>query len=143
MARYAAEVWTGHAALAQGSEDIVGMTVSFLEKDSTFQRWSCLYQADMSWAINPGSPQGSRLYYACLAGLVAAVRDLINKGANVSAQGGYYGNALEAASFRGHQETVKLLQRRATTASLPKQSVSMTISSPAKKLRLMDCGYSD
>jgi ankyrin repeat protein/nucleoside phosphorylase len=35
--------------------------------------------------------------------------DLRSVGANVNAQGGYYGNALEASSARGHLEVVKLL----------------------------------
>jgi ankyrin repeat protein len=34
---------------------------------------------------------------------------LLNKGAKVNAQGGYYGNALQAASDRGHEEVVKML----------------------------------
>ncbi|KAJ5095220.1 Pfs NACHT and Ankyrin domain protein [Penicillium argentinense] len=109
MARYAAELWTDHAALAQASKDIVRATVRFLEKESTFQRWASLYQADSSWDPNPGPPQGSGLYYACFLGLVAPARDLINKGADVNAQGGVYGNALQAASFRGRQEIVQLL----------------------------------
>ncbi|KAK4198015.1 Pfs, NACHT and ankyrin domain protein [Triangularia verruculosa] len=109
LARYAAEVWAGHAVLAQASEDIVPATVSFLEKEATFQRWAQLYQADRPWEYNPGPPRGSRLYYACFIGLVAPARDLIGKGADVNAQGGYYGNALQAASSEGHQEIVKLL----------------------------------
>jgi hypothetical protein len=32
----------------------------------------------------------------------------LDKGADVNAQGGYYGNALQAASVGGHQEIVKL-----------------------------------
>lgn len=34
---------------------------------------------------------------------------LLEKGAEVNAKGGYYGNALQAASARGHQEVVALL----------------------------------
>ncbi|KAK7398509.1 hypothetical protein QQX98_012117 [Neonectria punicea] len=109
MARYAAEVWTGYAALAQASEAIVRAIVRFLEKEATFQRWTRLYQADMKWEDDPDPPEGSRLYYACCVGLVAPTRDLIDKGANVNAQGGIYGNALQAASDGGHQEIVKLL----------------------------------
>jgi ankyrin repeat protein len=33
----------------------------------------------------------------------------LNKGADVNAQGGFYGNALQAASFGGYQEIVVLL----------------------------------
>jgi ankyrin repeat protein len=34
---------------------------------------------------------------------------LLNGGADVSAKGGDYGNALQAASSRGHEQTVRLL----------------------------------
>jgi ankyrin repeat protein len=34
---------------------------------------------------------------------------LLNKGAEVNAQGGRYGNALEAASDRGYEQVVKML----------------------------------
>jgi hypothetical protein len=34
---------------------------------------------------------------------------LLDKGAEVNAQGGRYGNALRAASFRGHEAVVRLL----------------------------------
>jgi ankyrin repeat protein len=37
------------------------------------------------------------------------VRLLLDKGAEVNAQGGRYGNALQAASDRGHEEVVKML----------------------------------
>ncbi|KAJ5364731.1 Pfs NACHT and ankyrin domain protein [Penicillium cataractarum] len=109
MARFAAEIWTDHAALAQASEELVRMTVNFLEDEETFQRWGRLYQADMAWDDDPGPPRGSRLYYACFSGLIAPARDLIGKGADVNTQGGRYGNALQAASLEGHQEAVKLL----------------------------------
>ncbi|KAK4220461.1 hypothetical protein QBC38DRAFT_207355, partial [Podospora fimiseda] len=109
LARYAAKVWTGHAASAQASEDIVPAVVNFLENEVTFRRWTRLYQADRYWDDDPGPPRGSRLYYACFAGLIAPVQDLIGKGADVNAQGGEYGNALQAASSGGHQEIVKLL----------------------------------
>ncbi|KAF5127225.1 putative ankyrin repeat protein L63 [Metarhizium anisopliae] len=109
MARYAAEVWTGHAALAQASEEILQATVRFLETEATFQRWAQLYQADRDWDHDPGPARGSRLYYACFDGLVAPVRDLIGKGADINAKGGKYGNALQAALETGHLEIVKLL----------------------------------
>lgn len=34
---------------------------------------------------------------------------LLDKGANVSAQGGRYGNALQAASYRGYEKVVQIL----------------------------------
>ncbi|KAF3392461.1 putative ankyrin repeat protein [Penicillium rolfsii] len=109
MAKYAAELWAHYAALAQDSEDLVVKIVDFLEDEVTFQRWSRLYQADRSWDGDPGPPRASRLYYTCLDGLFAPTRLLISKGADVTAQGSYYGNALQAASSEGHRDIVKLL----------------------------------
>ena len=109
MARFAAKNWTDFAALAQASENIVRATVRFLEEEVTFQRWARLYQADIPWEDDPGPPQGSRLYYTCLAELVAPAQIFISKGADINAQGGLYGNALQAASSNGNQEIVKLL----------------------------------
>ncbi|CAG8184236.1 unnamed protein product, partial [Penicillium nalgiovense] len=109
MAEYAAENWTCHAALAQASGDIVQMTIGFLEEEATFQRWARLYQADRSLDKDPGPPKGSRLFYACISGLIMPARALISKGADVNAQGGRYGNPLQAASRRGDQQIVKLL----------------------------------
>jgi ankyrin repeat protein len=40
------------------------------------------------------------------------VRLLVAKGADVNTQGGYYGNALQAASERGHKAVVRLLRDR-------------------------------
>ncbi|OQE16718.1 hypothetical protein PENSTE_c023G07929 [Penicillium steckii] len=107
MARYAAELWTHHAVLAQKSENIAEMTITFLEKK--FQLWINLYQPDSDRHDFPIPTQGSKLYYTCYIGLAAPARDLISKGADVNTQGGFYGNALVAASSEGHQEIAKLL----------------------------------
>jgi hypothetical protein len=109
MARYAAEYWMDYAVSANTSEDIVQMTVSFLRDETTFQRWCRLYQADFPWIDEPGPPRASRLYYACLGGLSWAARDLTTEGVDVNSQGGYYGNALLAASSCGRLEVVQLL----------------------------------
>ncbi|KAH6681012.1 hypothetical protein F5X68DRAFT_223548 [Plectosphaerella plurivora] len=74
-------------------------------------------------------PMGSRLYYACLAGLSGAAKAILDEGADVNAKGGYietvklllekgasvnaeggeYGNALYTALSKGHTEIAKLL----------------------------------
>ncbi|KAH7200913.1 hypothetical protein BKA60DRAFT_601085 [Fusarium oxysporum] len=109
MARYAAESWMDYAVSTETSEDIVRTTVSFLRDETTFQRWCRLYQADCPWVDQPGPPRASRLYYACLGGLSWAARDLTTEGVDVNSQGGYYGNALQAASYEGNLEVVQLL----------------------------------
>ncbi|KAK2930486.1 Ankyrin repeat [Fusarium oxysporum f. sp. vasinfectum] len=109
MARYAAEYWTEYAVSAETSEEIVRTTVSFLRDETTFQRWCRLYQADRPWDNEPGPPRAPRLYYACLAELAGAARDLTTEGADVNAQGGWFGNALQAASLKGKLEVVQIL----------------------------------
>ncbi|KAI9868258.1 MAG: hypothetical protein M1823_009084, partial [Watsoniomyces obsoletus] len=42
-------------------------------------------------------------------GILEIARALIDKGADVNAQGGYYGNALQAASAGGHEAMERLL----------------------------------
>jgi ankyrin repeat protein len=49
------------------------------------------------------------LYYAALLGFSIVTRLLLNAGAKVNAQGGRYGNALQAASEGGHEQVVKTL----------------------------------
>ncbi|KAJ6118794.1 NACHT nucleoside triphosphatase [Penicillium samsonianum] len=109
MARSAAELLTGHAWSAQASEEIVQMILRFLENKATFQRWTDLNQVDNRSVYDIFRPRGPRLYYACFVGLVAPARHLVSQGADVNAQGGYYGNALQAASTEGHQEIIELL----------------------------------
>ncbi|CAG9954319.1 unnamed protein product, partial [Clonostachys rosea f. rosea IK726] len=109
MARCTAKIWTRHAALARASKELARAIVQFLENEETFQRWACLYQPDRAWDGDPGPPQGSQLYYVCFDGLVEPARGLIAQGADVDARGGEYGNALQSASYRGHQDIVVLL----------------------------------
>ncbi|KAF2025955.1 ankyrin, partial [Setomelanomma holmii] len=55
------------------------------------------------------SNDSTPLYYACLHGDVDTVQVLIDNDAEVNAQGGYFGNALHAASAGGHEQVVKML----------------------------------
>ncbi|USP80370.1 hypothetical protein yc1106_07644 [Curvularia clavata] len=52
------------------------------------------------------------LYVAAEKGASVLSRMLLDKGANVNAQGGHYGNALQAASAEGHKDIVTLLLER-------------------------------
>ncbi|KAF8486650.1 hypothetical protein JB92DRAFT_3130815 [Gautieria morchelliformis] len=53
--------------------------------------------------------RGDPIYYTSMAGLTRASQDLLENGVDIHAQGGIYGNALQAASLGGHQATVELL----------------------------------
>nr|XP_036584421.1 uncharacterized protein CTRU02_05496 [Colletotrichum truncatum]KAF6793939.1 hypothetical protein CTRU02_05496 [Colletotrichum truncatum] len=109
LARHAAEVWMEHAKEGEISESIVQESTNFLRDDKTFQCWGRLYQPDREWYEDPGRPTGSRLYYSCHEGLQKVTRSLLEQAADVNAQGGLFGNALQAASSQGHQEIVQLL----------------------------------
>jgi ankyrin repeat protein len=49
------------------------------------------------------------LYIAALNMWQNLAQSLLDKGADVHAQGGYFGNALQAASTKGSREIVRLL----------------------------------
>ena len=53
------------------------------------------------------------LYYASLEGLGYVKAVLIHRGADINAQGGMQGNALQAASARAHEVAAMLLEKTA------------------------------
>ncbi|KDN68182.1 hypothetical protein CSUB01_10565 [Colletotrichum sublineola] len=108
LARYSAEVLLVHARLAESSHEAFDDAATFFQ-ENTFERWGYLYQPDKPWENEPGFPEARSLYYACFGGLLKVSRYLLDKGADVNTQGGYYGNALQAVSEEGHQEIVQLL----------------------------------
>ncbi|KAF3206421.1 hypothetical protein TWF679_008727 [Orbilia oligospora] len=73
-----------------------------------------LYLPDRSWHNSDDLNENeiklvSPLYYASYGGLLGAVKDLLDQGVDVNAQGGEYYTALQAASDGGHEKTVELL----------------------------------
>jgi ankyrin repeat protein len=106
--RTAAEIWTRHGASAEKDDDVFKAIMWFLEDEETFSRWDQLVELD-SPPWEPHASTESRLYHACIHGLTRVAQALLAKGADVNTKGGYYGNALQAASVRGHLEAVDLL----------------------------------
>ena len=51
----------------------------------------------------------SALYYSSLVGMQEVLECLLHRGENANAEGGMYGNALQAASYEGYEVIVKLL----------------------------------
>ena len=111
MLQYAAESWSYHSALQRGVEN--GREASLLQLENARTDWLLIYNPD--YVLNRpfegrekiGS--GTAVYYAALLRLPVVVSSLLGNGADVNAQGGRYGSALQAASFGGNAETVKLL----------------------------------
>ncbi|KAL7768544.1 hypothetical protein ACKLNR_002845 [Fusarium oxysporum f. sp. zingiberi] len=118
MARFAAETWTKFGASAEAFPDSLQEMLTFLEGEETFERWCQLSQPERSL---------QRLYCVCLAGLLNVARVLIEKGADVNAPGGYWGNALQAASIKGHYEVAKLLLDNGADANAEGGSIYNTI----------------
>ncbi|KAJ7266745.1 ankyrin repeat domain-containing protein [Mycena rebaudengoi] len=56
--------------------------------------------------------KGWSLIGAARTSSFGTIQLLISQGANMNAQGGYYGNALQAASVKGHEAVVQLLLNR-------------------------------
>jgi hypothetical protein len=114
LARYAAEFWNSHLRKMQDQTEGSQFAMILMSADNpAYLNWIRLYDPDRSWE-NPDVGKGlesvaTPLYYTALLGLSTIAKLLLDKDANVNAQGGDYGNALQAASVRGHEQVVKML----------------------------------
>ncbi|KAI1382401.1 hypothetical protein F4677DRAFT_25067 [Hypoxylon crocopeplum] len=91
---YAETYWIKHAIVVETWPNIQKWIREFISGENQFNR----------------SRQGeSIIYKASERGLVETVRNLINEGNDVNTQGGYYGNALQAAATRTNENIAKLL----------------------------------
>src|SRR6266516_2691020 len=115
LATYAAKYWTQHARLAgenTGATDLLDMVELFWSKRDAYVNCVRLFDPDEPWEepnISGLKQVSSPLYYASLVGLIESTRLLLENGADVNAQGGTYGNALQAASENGQDQIVKRL----------------------------------
>ncbi|KAJ5632891.1 hypothetical protein N7490_009230 [Penicillium lividum] len=103
--RCSARLWIDHA-IATEREKVVEQSIMefFLPQSQAFRVWLKLFDQRLfeDSKLNP-------LCYASLVGLQHTARLLLDAGADVNAQGGDYGNALQSASYKGHIEIVQLL----------------------------------
>ncbi|CUS06945.1 unnamed protein product, partial [Tuber aestivum] len=81
------------------------------------QGWLDIYDPDDPWRDEPedSGSYPSAIYYCSLLGLATACKLLVNRTedrVNVNAQGGEYGNALQAAAANGNEAVVGLLLER-------------------------------
>ncbi|KAF5342987.1 hypothetical protein D9758_013664 [Tetrapyrgos nigripes] len=105
LAGYAVQQWPKHVRNLQLLEEPVkSLSLHLL----TYTNKSCqAWMRSSSYMWNSGS--ALPLYYASMTDLLNMILILVEEGANVNAQGGEYGNALQAASYQGSKEIVKLL----------------------------------
>ena len=112
LARYAATYWCRHFRATKDFDQASKFVIQLLQGD-TFQSWIRLYDPDAPWKGTDMNRNiatiASPLYYTSIEGLLGPVSLLIEKGADVNAKGGYYGNALQAALAGGYEAIVALL----------------------------------
>jgi ankyrin repeat protein len=116
LARYAARFWTQHAQIAGENQDAMHSLIMELLLSNIHGYINCirLFDPERPWYEEPDTTSNlmetfSPLYYMSLTGLTVSVRLLLEAGADSNAQGGVYGNALQAASFGGHDQAVQRL----------------------------------
>ncbi|KZP31893.1 ankyrin, partial [Athelia psychrophila] len=131
LAPYAARHWVTHMRLGSpsgGDEHVSSMTNRlFSLKNNALINWVRLDDPDQH-PSNRDKSHGeafggiaSPLYYASSHGLENIVRRLLARGVDMEGRGGKYGNALQAASYHGHDAIVKLLLNRTGEGYVPNQ----------------------
>ena len=131
LARYAAEFWGSHLRNTEDKVEGSVLAMSLMSMDKpAYLSWIQLWDPDRP-RKEPDLGKhlesvATPLYYAASLGLSTITRLLLNKDADVNAQGGYFGNALQAASYRGHKQVVKML--RDAGAHQPKEDDPVLVS---------------
>jgi hypothetical protein len=108
---YSAQFWPMHfrESCYSGSEDATISHIALRVSDPKSRGFSRWFRINRKYRPD-GDPQTDmHLAISLLFGHDAVVQLLLDKGADVNAQGGYYGNALYAASEGGHEQVVKML----------------------------------
>ena len=118
LAQYAAEHWVDHATFKRKDYGTFNgidpgplklILQLFTPESIAFTNWTQINNIHgRNWDFSR-APVCLPLYYASLGGLKQVITHLLENGADVNAQGGQYGNALQAASLRGFGEIVELL----------------------------------
>ncbi|CAN9092244.1 unnamed protein product [Alternaria alternata] len=115
LARYSAKFWSSHLRKTEDEgEQASQLAASLMAKEQpAYFNWIRLHDLDHPWE-EPDLEKSADsipmpLYYAALLGLSTVTKLLFDKGAEVNAQGGAYGNALQAASYGSHERVVEML----------------------------------
>ncbi|KAJ7434118.1 ankyrin repeat-containing domain protein [Mycena galericulata] len=105
LASYAAEYWCHHLLRSADRTALLPKAMHLLDDGS--KQYIALNNIDPDKATN--IPMQSPLQLCCKEGYIEGARYLLEKGVNVNAQGGQFGNALQAASVDGNLDVVCLL----------------------------------
>ncbi|KAF2124635.1 hypothetical protein P153DRAFT_325872, partial [Dothidotthia symphoricarpi CBS 119687] len=110
LARYTAEFWSSHLRKSgDKAEGAIRLALGLLSmENNAYFTWIQLYDPEMPWA-KPDLKKGT------------VTKVMLSHGADVNAQGGRYGNALQAASAEGHEQVVKMLLNKGTNVNVNAQ----------------------
>ncbi len=116
LAEYSAEFWISHAkAAVEGSATLSQPMMELLwTRNEAYLNWIRISDPDRLWRGSDFTQTlesvPAPLYYTSQAGLAEITSLLLSKGeVDINAEGGVYGNALQAASFQGHGQIVEML----------------------------------
>ncbi|THY04866.1 Pfs, NACHT and ankyrin domain protein [Aureobasidium pullulans] len=114
FSQYSAMHWAENAKVGGGTDkELQSRITAFMsEAEMAFPTCHALFNPEFPWETEPDSTREkvlTPLYYASMTGLEMSTKSLVCRGADVNAQGGYYGSALQAASVRGHDKIVQML----------------------------------
>lgn len=127
LARYAAQYWSDHAKIVEQDSRIESLD-SLAQKlfDSTtdcFLNWIRMFDHEHPWDKPDFSKSAKsiapRLYYASLLGHDCIVQKLLEESVDIiNAEGGEFGNALQAAVQGGHTQVVHRLIQSGANVNL-------------------------
>jgi hypothetical protein len=109
LAQYSAENWMDHSRPTETESEVLDRVLKFfLQQTQAYAYWWKLFDPDLPWLDDRDYEMGPPLYYASLLGLQRTTQVLLDKGADINAQG-IRASALQQASHAGHEGIVKQL----------------------------------
>jgi ankyrin repeat protein len=115
LAKYSAQYWSSHLRnTGRNLEEVSQLAMDMMSTERPeYLTWIQIYDPDRMFA-RPDLEKSLKslappLYYASLLGLSMVTKLLLGKGADINAQGGSHGSALQAASAKGYEQVVEIL----------------------------------
>lgn len=131
LADYAANCWHGHFEAGGEEKEAELLAMSLMSMDSpAYLNWLRLMVHPDGWAMyrfneHPKNDLTPLCFTACL-GWTAVARLLIDNGADINAQDGFFKPALHEASRGGHVQTVSMLLDKGADINAQSQDYNIT-----------------